>query len=227
MNGSRSRRFVRVAGWLGVIGVAGFCLGVVAAGLAFPGYSHLDQMISELGGAEATRPWIQNVNFVLFGCCVIALAVGLMVDAGKVFTGAVLLAVLGLPGILAEGLAHCDAGCKGTTTEATLHDDFGGVGFVAGVVALFLLSRRWRRDPRWADHARFTRWCAWAALVGLVVYIPSEDVIPRFTGLAQRAVLTPLLLFLAVTGWRMATRPPVSDDDGGGAVEGALGLPPP
>jgi hypothetical protein len=94
VKGSPSRRFVRVAGWLGVIGVAGFCLGVVAAGLAFPGYSHLDQMISELGGAEATRPWIQNVNFVLFGCCVIALAVGLMVDAGKVFTGAVLLRFL-------------------------------------------------------------------------------------------------------------------------------------
>jgi hypothetical protein len=225
MKGARSRQFVRVTGWLGVIGVVGFCLGVVAAGLAFTGYSHVDQMISELGGSEATRPWIQNVNFVLFGTCVFALAVGLMVDAGKVFVGAVLLAVFGLAGILVEGLARCDAGCKGATTEAAVHRNLGFVGLVAGVVALFLLSRRWRHDPRWADHARFTRWCAWAALVGLVVNINSEGT--PFDGLAKRVFIATLLVFLAGTGWRMAMHPSVSDDDGSTVpVAQALGRPP-
>lgn len=197
---------------LGVIGVAGFCVGVVAAGVALPGYSHVDRMISELGGAEATRPWIQNANFVLFGSCVFALAVGLMVDAGRVFVGAALLAVLGLSGTLVEGIARCDGECKGTTTEAALHRNLGFFGLVAGVVALFLLSRRWKHDPRWADHARFTRWCAWASLMGIVVYINSEET--PLDGLAQRAFLAPLFVFLAETGWRMAMHPSVNDKEG-------------
>ncbi len=74
MNMTTSSRFVRAAGWIGVLGVAGFCLGIAIAGLAFPGYSHVDQMISELGGVEATHAWVQNLNFVLFGACVLTLA---------------------------------------------------------------------------------------------------------------------------------------------------------
>lgn len=203
MNMTTTSRFVRVAGWIGVFGVAGFCVGIVLAGLAFPGYSHVDQMISELGGVEAPHAWIQNANFLLFGACVITLALGLMVDAGRVFPGAVLLGVLGLSGTFAEGVAHCDAGCEGATTEGAIHLGFGMVGFLCGVVALFVLARRWRKDARWQTHAAFTRVCAWASLAGLLLFMGSDGA-PEIDGLAQRLFVAPLLVFLAGTGWRMA-----------------------
>lgn len=163
-------------------------------------------MISELGGVDAARPWIQNANFVVFGLTSIGLAVGLMIDAGKAFAGAVLLSVLGISGTVMEGLVHCDSGCEGKTTEGAIHLMFGLVGFVCGIIALFLFVRHFRRDSRWIDHVRFTRALAWASLAGFILFVAS-DATPAVDGLAQRIFVLPLLVFIVGTGWRMATRP--------------------
>lgn len=201
--------YMNTTRWLGRIAVGGavlFVVGIIIAGFAYPDYSHIDQMISELGGVDAARPWIQNVNFVVFGLTSIGLAVGLMIDAGKAFAGAVLLSVLGLSGTIMEGLVHCDSGCEGKTTEGAIHLMFGLIGFVCGIIALFLFVRHFRRDSRWIDHVRFTRALAWAALAGFILFVAS-DATPGVDGLAQRIFVLPLLVFIAGTGWRMATRP--------------------
>lgn len=213
MNTSSFTHRVRLLGRLAVGGVALFIAGIVIAGIAYPGYSHIDQMISELGGVDATRPWIQNANFVLFGLCALGLAIGLMIDAGRVFLGAVLLAVLGISGTIMEGLVHCDSGCEGATTEGAIHLMFGLVGFLSGVIALFLLVRHFRRDDRWGGHVGFTRATAWAALAGLILFVASDG-LPEVDGLAQRLFVLPLLVFIAGTGLKMATRP--------GELEGVL-----
>jgi hypothetical membrane protein len=195
--------------WLGRFAVGGvvlFVSGIVIAGFVYPDYSHIDQMISELGGVDAGRPWIQNANFVLFGLCATGLAIGLMFDAGKVFAGAVLLGVLGISGTIMEGIVNCDSGCEGKTTEGAIHLMFGLVGFLSGVIALFLLIRHFRRDDRWTTHVGFTRASAWAALAGLILFVVSDG-LPEVDGLAQRIFVLPLLIFIAGTGWRMATRP--------------------
>jgi hypothetical membrane protein len=204
MNSAYSIRFVRGLGGIAVAGVIVFVAGIALAGFAYPGYSHVDQMISELGGVDATHAWIQNTNFMVFGLTAIGLAVALMLDARRVFAGAVLLVVLGFSGTFMEGVVNCDTGCKGETTEGAIHLMFGLVGFVCGVVALFLLARRFRREPRWARHVTFTRACAWAALAGLILFIVSNGA-PAVDGLAQRLFVLPLLVFIAGTGWRLAT----------------------
>ncbi|MFN8583833.1 MAG: DUF998 domain-containing protein [Dehalococcoidia bacterium] len=193
---------VRILGFIAAVGPVVFVLGIVAAGAVYPGYDHVDQMISELGGADATHPWLQNMNFVLFGLSVVGLALALVLDAHRLLAGAVLLAALGIFGTTLEGIVHCDSGCLGNTAEGQAHLVSGLFGFVCGITALFLLARHWRNDPRWSAHARLTRRLAWLALIGLIVFVAS-DATPRFDGLAQRVFVAPLLVFCASTGWRL------------------------
>jgi hypothetical membrane protein len=208
MNTSHSVKSLRILGLAAAIGPIGFVAGIAAAGFAYPRYSHIDQMISELGGADATHPAIQNWNFILFGLTAVGLALALVLDNGRVFLGAVLLAALGILGTATEGVAHCDSGCLGKTSEGAVHLAAGMIGFLSGVAAVFLLSRRWKDDPRWADHATFTKWCARAALGGLVLFIASGAANgTEIDGLAQRLFAAPLLVFASVTGWKLFRRP--------------------
>lgn len=202
MNTNHNPTLIRALGLAASVGVIVFVLGIVAAGFSYPHYSHVDNMISELGGPDAEHPWIQNANFIVFGLTVIGLALALVLDEGKVFAGAILLGMLGLFGTVGEGVVHCDSGCLGKTTEGALHLGSGLIGFVAGVASLFVLARRWKRTPRWQDYAPFTRRCAFAALAGLALFMASggfEDV----DGLAQRIFVAPLLVWVAATGWRL------------------------
>lgn len=193
---------VRLLGLAAAVGPVAFAVGIVIAGVAYPGYDHVDQMISELGGADATHPSLQNANFVLFGLTVLGLALALMLDARRLLPGAILLAALGLFGTTLEGVVHCDSGCLGTTAEGQAHLASGLFGFVCGVTALFLLARTWRNEPRWTAHARLTRRLAWFALLGLMVFMAS-DAMPAVDGLAQRLFVAPLLVFCSTTGWRL------------------------
>lgn len=198
----------KIRGILGLgaaCGAVTFVVGIIVAGASFPGYSHVDQMISELGGADATRPWIQNTNFVVFGLSVIGLAVALAQETPKAAPAALLLGCLGLFGTLLEGVAHCDSGCLGTTTEGVVHLASGLLGFVSGVVGLFLFARLWKADRLWGDHVNVTRWCARAALAGLLLFIASGMVgATTVDGLAQRIFAAPLIVWCFLTGSRLA-----------------------
>ena len=51
--------------------------GLIAGGLAFPGFDHLAQLPSELGAARAPHPWIFNGAMALAGTAFLVGAVGL------------------------------------------------------------------------------------------------------------------------------------------------------
>lgn len=217
MNAQTPSGLVRALGIAVIFGAVAFVALIVIAGFAYPGYSHVSQMISELGGVDATQPWIQNLGFVIFGLTVMGLAIGLMIDAGKVFVSAILLGVLGLSGAVAEGLAHCDSGCNGATTEGAIHLGFGLIGFVCGIVAVYLLARRWRRDPRWSSLAGFARWCAWLSTAAFALFMISGG-LPDIDGLAQRLFAAVLLTFVVGTGWRLASGPSPARSDAARSV---------
>ncbi len=200
---SAATRFVAWSGLAAAAGAVLFIATIVLAGIRYPRYSHVDQMISELGGSGAPHPGIQNTGFVLFGIAVVAFAIGLMVDEGRVVVGAVLIGALGLFGTTLEGVVHCDTGCLGKTDQGAAHLASGFVGFVAGVVGLFLLARRWRTDPNRADDARITRVFGWCALIGLGLFVASGAAeATQIDGLAQRIFVAPLLAWFISIGWR-------------------------
>jgi len=205
-------RAVRLAALGGVVGPILFASLVVIGGILYDGYSHTSQKISELGGEGAEYAVLQNLNFIMIGVLVIGFAWALARVLGPPLLGPVLIGIFGLLSSIANGLLPCDAGCKGETTVGLLHNITGVVGFIAAIVGMFVLARRWRDDPTWQPHVGFTRGAAFVAIGGLVWFIATQALdAQNLAGIAQRVFVSALLLWIAVTAARLLSEITKSD----------------
>lgn len=194
---------LRAAALAGAIAPVVFITGIIVAGTQFAGYSHLSQEISQLGGVEATAPWIQNTNFILLGLLMVGLAWSLGQVLGRPHRGAILIGGFGVLAAIAQALLPCDAGCDGVTATGLAHILTGLSGFLAAIAATFVLARRWDADPAWRRHAQFTRRIRLVMIGGLVWFIATQALkAEALSGLAQRTFAGSLLFWLSVTGWR-------------------------
>src|SRR4051812_30212517 len=93
--------------WIALAGQAVFVGSWVVAGALEPGYSHVDQAVSELGAKDASHAWIVNTGLVVYGLSFVALGVALArVVRPRLAAG--LFAAAGLAGIVARPLPlHC------------------------------------------------------------------------------------------------------------------------
>jgi hypothetical protein len=197
----------RLGALLALGGLAGplvFVTLVLIGGALYDGYSHVSQAVSELGGEGSEVARLQNTNFILLGVLTLGLAWALAGVLGGWRYVPALVAVFATSSAIANGFLPCDLGCQGTTTVGLLHNVTGVTGFVAAITATFLLSRRWRDDPHWRSHARFSRLTAYIALAGLLGFIVTRAAeIEEIDGLLQRVFVLALLTWLAVTGLRL------------------------
>lgn len=190
----------------GVVGPVLFAVLVLVGGLLYDGYSHSTQKISELGGEGARYALLQNINFILLGVFVIGFSWALARVLGRPLLGPIAVAIFGLSSAIANGLLPCDIGCQGNTTVGQLHNMTGLFGFIAAIVGMFVLARRWRHDPNWKPHVRFTRIAAFVAIAGLVAFIASEAAgAQSVSGIPQRIFVGALLLWVAVTAIRLTS----------------------
>lgn len=206
-----STRVVRLAVIGGVVGPALFAAGVLAGGVLYDGYSHSTQKISELGGEGARYALLQNTNFIVLGLSIIGFSWGMARVLGRPLTGPLAVGIFGLFSAIANGLLPCDVGCRGNTTVGQLHNMTGLFGFIAAIVGMFVLARRWREDPSWKSHVNPTRTAGLLATMGLVAFVASESS-GAFagSGIYQRIFVGVLLLWVAVTATRLIgeIRPP-------------------
>ena len=187
----------------GVIGPVLFVILVVVAGVAYDGYSHVTQKISELGGEGAEHAILQNLNFAILGVLILGFSWALARTIGPSHLGPALVGYFGLV-LVAHVWVPCDLGCKGETTIGLVHNVTGLSGFIASIAGMLLLARRWREDPTWRPHARFTRAAVSIALAGLVWFVITQAAdIQSFAGIAQRTFTSALLLWIAVTAWKL------------------------
>jgi hypothetical membrane protein len=110
--------------------------GVALTALAYPGYSHFDQAMSQLGAlgapTHAISPWVNNIPlgglFLLFGAGVARRFRG----AGLGQLSALLIVLHGLASI-ATGLFPCDTGCAPPQPSASqqIHNAAGLVMFLS------------------------------------------------------------------------------------------------
>jgi hypothetical protein len=64
--------------WAALAGQLVFVLAWIVAGALEPGYSHVEQGISELAARDATNPWIVGAGIVVLGLSIAALAPGVL-----------------------------------------------------------------------------------------------------------------------------------------------------
>ncbi len=197
-------RVIRLATLGGIIGPILFVMLVIVGGGVYDGYSHVSQTISELGGDGAEYALLQNFNFIVIGTLVIGFSWALAGVLGPPYLGPALIGFFGMSSSIANGLLPCDAGCEGETTVGLLHNITGLAGFIAAIAGMFILARRWRDDPVWQSHVGFTRSAAFVATGGFAWFVITQalDAEP-LTGIAQRVFVSALLLWTAVTAWKL------------------------
>ncbi len=202
--GVQHGRSIQVAALGGVIGPILFAVLVIVNGVVYDGYSHVSQKISELGGEGAEYAILQNINFIMLGVLTLGFSWALARVLGPPYLGPALIGYFGLIAVVHGLLLPCDVGCKGQTTVGLLHNVTGLSGFIATIVGMFLLARRWRDDPIWQSHARFTRTVAFVAVGGLAGFVITQALDAQsLAGLAQRIFAGALLLWIAVTAWKL------------------------
>ena len=195
-----------VPGWgrvlllVGALGPMAFVALVVIGGVVTDGYSHSSQAISELAASGAEHAGLQTVAFVVVGVGVCCFAVGLHVVGRAPVVPTALVAVFGVLSALVGAALPCDEGCEPTTAIGTAHIIAGTTGFVAVLVAMFILIRHWGRSEPYTSLARPTRFLAWGGLAGLLAFNVTRGAeLDSIDGLAQRAFALCVITWIVLT----------------------------
>jgi len=179
-----------------VIGVTLIILLTVLGGLAFPGYSHLSQFISELGARGApTEMMIRFVGFLPAGlllCLFAWLAHGALPGSALATFGLIGIGIYAL-GYVAAAFFPCDFGCRPATPSVsqTIHNAVGLAGYLSAPIALLCLGVAARQWPGATYLAASGFLAAIVSTIGLVTLSPKSP----YVGLSQR------LIELSVLSW--------------------------
>lgn len=167
----------------------------VAGGLAYPGYDHLTQYISELGATGAATGRTVSLAFIASGVLLAAfwlLCARLFPKSPLSIIGFGLSALNGL-GLMFGGVFPCDFECslESPSGPAVLHDVLGGIGYLCGVTGLMLVGMAARNWPGGRNLFHLAIVCGAPAAGAIWLIHPAFE----FYGAAQRA------LEIALTAW--------------------------
>jgi hypothetical membrane protein len=188
----------------GVTGPVVFAMVILVSAALRPGYSHVTNLISELGATGTPYAVLMNyAGFVPAGLMLAAFGValaGVLPRQRLALAGAVLVTLFGA-GVASSGVISCDPGCpqSGGSFENLVHDRIAPIAFLSLIVGAAILGFHFRRLPAWRHLAAYSLLTSGIALLCLVALANSLES-RVLTGLWQRLMLTSLLLWCAVIG---------------------------
>ena len=192
----------------------GFAYAAVMAGviligpLGYPGYNSLSQHISEMGATGAPHGPLISALFIATSVLLIAFWLlglkALPVSALRA-AGLILLSVNGA-GLLGAGVYPCDFECARSDPSVAqqLHDLFGGLGYLSGVLGLFLLAAGLRDLEGWSRLFPLVMTCAVVAALSLPLIAPEFP----WHGAAQRVLEAAFMIAVLAVAMRLWIRPP-------------------
>ena len=199
----------RLTAILGLAYVAVIAGVIVVGPFGYPGYDSLGQHISEMGATGA--PHGPTISALFIASSVLMIAFWLLCPKARPVTtlraaGLILLAANGA-GLLGAGVYPCDFECARTDPSVAqqLHDLFGGLGYLSGVLGLFLLALGLRSLDGWSRLFPLVMFCAVAAALSFPLIAPEFP----WHGAAQRvleAAFMVAILAVAVRLWRASAR---------------------
>jgi hypothetical membrane protein len=187
-------RPMALAGWAGILGPMLFTVTFLAQDAARQGgYDPIAEPVSAL--AAGPTWWVQQLNFVVFGVLTLVFAAGLHTGIRQTrfgWLGPALLFVSGI-GLLLAAAFPLAADATGAIYDPGGHFIAGLLFFPISAVALIVLSRRLRHDPRWIGLAGYTLAAGVVSLAGVVamvaVVLPDDAPLHQWAGIAQRALI--------------------------------------
>lgn len=169
---------------------------VLILGLLEPGYNHLTDMMSVLGGVAGLRGMVFNTGLVVISVLVGLFTLGfhrnLNQGAGsQVGPGLLFLSSLGMLGLAYFSCSQNCANVAAQDLSGIVHIIIAGVtGLSLGMAPLFFL-RRMKEDSRWQKYYQFTLLIAILANIAgaLLWYAFFTTRLPAIDGLLQRLTI--------------------------------------
>jgi hypothetical membrane protein len=196
--------------WLALGGMAGpllFVLTFTVAGLLRPGYSPVDQAISDLGIDEGA--WIVNGSLVILGLSLIGFSVSFYRSIRSRSSMALRVASAAL--LAAVGVGYAVAGVFPETNP--LHWQLGAPLVYGGATLGFLLAGLLlRRSPAWRRWGTVTLLASLATLVLVALtfytfsfyeFTSGPSPVGQYGGLMERVLFIEILAWYAAVGWRL------------------------
>jgi len=185
----------KIAPWAGMIGPALFTLTFTLNGLLRGGYDPVRMYVSEL--SIGPRGWIQIVNFMVLGSCLMVFAIGISkaFPTGKASrAGPILLMVIAACYFVSGPLVTDPASMfdNQQTVQGMAHGIFGALVFALSPVCCFVFLRRFRADENWK---RLRHWTLLAAIIMVLTVVlmkiaqPLASPLHPWAGLIQRCSL--------------------------------------
>lgn len=189
----KRNRYAVLTGLLGATWVVAL---TVIGGVAYPGYEHAAQFISELGATGAPHATVINyAGFLPAGLLLVAFAVlaWRVLPRSQASTFGMVGLVLYSIGYLAAAVFPCDFGCRPAepSVSQALHNLFGLIGYLLAPAALFALGLAARRWPDAVALSWLGRIAAVPALIGLLALESA------YAGAAQRLIEASVLTWVA------------------------------
>ena len=193
----------------GVFGPIIYSIVVVVAATMRPGYSHIQNFISELGATGSDNAALMNYGGFLVGGLLIASfgfsLLKILPSERSMVLVSVLVSLFGI-GITASGFVSCDMGCpQGSGTIANIaHNTIAPVAFICLIVASMIFGVRWRGSAelgKLAAYSLATGVVGAGLLVALVLSLEAREL----TGLWQRLLLLVLFSWCVVIAIKLGT----------------------
>lgn len=189
----------------GVLSLLVLAAATIAGGMAYPGYDHLTQYISELGATGAPTSAGVSLAFIVSGALLTAfwlLSAGLFPRSLLSVIGFGLSALNGV-GLVLGGVFRCDFECSTAdlSPAALLHDVFGGIGYLCGIAGVFVVGFAARGWPQGRGLFGLSLICGIPAALAIWLIHPAFE----WYGAAQRVVEIALAVWTMAVALRVRT----------------------
>ncbi len=204
---------MRVLALGGVLGPAIFTALVIVCGALRPGYSHLAQLISELGASGTAHATLMNFAGIIPAGVLIAgfgaATLGLLSSGRRAILAGALVTFFGIA-LVVGGVYSCDPGCPlrwpPGSVAASIHLIAAVAQLVAAIAGIALWALEFRHFPAYSGLWKFTALAGAAALGFLIAFNVSLDS-RALTGLWQRLLFGTLFVWCAVVALRLFRNP--------------------
>jgi hypothetical membrane protein len=203
------RNLVRALALGGVVGPALYSVIIIVCGALRPNYSHVTQLVSELGARGTAHAGLLNLAGAIPAGILMAgfaAATARMVSSSRRATLAGWLIMFYGVGMMVIGIFPCDPGCPLpgplSTPAGTIHSGVALAAFVAAIAGIGLWAWEFQRLPAFRDLSGFSVVAGGAALLFLITFVlslPSRAMI----GVWQRLLLGTLFFWCVVVALRL------------------------
>lgn len=175
----------------------------VIFGALTPGYSAVEQYISELGAVDAPYGGLVSLgSFLPAGVLLVLTCVALMIRVPPTRTARLGLAMVALIGVswIVAAFAPCDAGCpaEGSARQA-IHNLAGALGYFGGGMGFLVLAGALRGAGLSATRVGLTMATGLVLVVGLFVMAAPE--LASIRGAVQRLIEWTASAWILAAAW--------------------------